>query len=299
MRIARLTMGVVALSLSVGLLPTTAWADDPPCYRDPVTGQEVCNVGAGGGSSTPGSPGVPGARSSRKATCSRTDVFPESAQRVPCSHDGDPWVQDRQCYMHLYTPQPDKSLKVWANHWPDGAIYYCYAPWRLVNEQVWLATPPQTPVDPELLAEEIVKQMALRKVDIGLAPKPGANSLGLVGVPVYMWVAQPSPQTIGPMSRSASAGGVTVTATARVQRFVWNMGDGRGVTCTGPGTPYSASFGFKPSPTCGYKYTSTSAGRPGDAYTVSATSYWRVVWTGGGENGWFEFSLTNTAPIRV
>lgn len=60
----------------------------------------------------------------------------------------------------------------------------------------------------------------------------------VVGMPMWMW-ADPSPTTFGPLSASATAGGVTVTATAKVTTVRWAMGDGTTVTCHGPGTPYT------------------------------------------------------------
>ena len=46
----------------------------------------------------------------------------------------------------------------------------------------------------------------------------------------------------GPISRTASSAGYSVTAAAKVQRVVWAMGDGTTVTCTERGTPYADSL---------------------------------------------------------
>jgi hypothetical protein len=107
--------------------------------------------------------------------------------------------------------------------------------------------------------------------------RPG--SVGIVGLPTWMWVADPGQHTWGPITRTASSAGYGVTATAKVQRVVWAMGDGNTVTCTKRGTPYADSFGKRASPDCGYTYT-----RQG-TYTVRATSYWRVIWAGIGQSG--------------
>ncbi len=53
-----------------------------------------------------------------------------------------------------------------------------------------------------------------------------------------------------------------MTATAKVTRIVWEMGDGATVTCTGAGTSYTAAHGKQESPTCGHTYTQTSASEP-------------------------------------
>lgn len=107
-----------------------------------------------------------------------------------------------------------------------------------------------------------------------------------VGVPLWLWVT-PSATTWGPNTASASAGGVTVTATAKVSSISWRMGDGSTVTCSGPGTAYTAARGMSPSPDCGHLYRAPSSGQPGGKYEGTVTSTWTVDWavTGGGQSG--------------
>lgn len=73
-------------------------------------------------------------------------------------------------------------------------------------------------------------------------------------MPIWLWAESPSDRTMGPISRSASEGGYTVTATAEVERVRWSMGDGGVKTCTGPGTPNELKYGITESPTCGYRF---------------------------------------------
>ncbi|WP_327580098.1 ATP/GTP-binding protein [Streptomyces sp. NBC_00145] len=168
-----------------------------------------------------------------------------------------------------------------------GAVYQvnCPATGRVGTVWVPQGNAPGAPtIDPEVVAQQAVDSMKLVGPDIAINPKPGGR--GLVGMPVWMAVGQ-SPTTYGPNSASATAGGVTVTATAKVKSIVWNMGDGTSVTCSGPGTVYRKSFGMKQSPDCGhvYKQTSDSAG---GKFKVSATATWAVDWQvagGGGETG--------------
>ncbi len=134
--------------------------------------------------------------------------------------------------------------------------------------------------------------MNLRAVQIGIAPEASAGSVGLVGVPNWMWVADPTATTFGPTSASASAGGWTVTATARVSQVVWDMGDGQVITC-GAGTPYDASYGMADSPDCGHTYT-----RQG-TYPVTATSHWVVTWSGIGDAGTITLDLTQGATVTI
>lgn len=154
-------------------------------------------------------------------------------------------------------------------------------------------------MSPEQAAQIVVAQMDLQAADIGIVPEDEPGRLGAVGAPVYMWTT-PGPTTFGPQVVTASAGGVRITATARVDRIVWSMGDGTSVTCRTPGTVYQDAFGFKSSPDCGHRYTRTSAGHPDGAYAVSATSYWLVDWTGpGGSSGQIPLDLTASTAIRV
>jgi hypothetical protein len=142
-----------------------------------------------------------------------------------------------------------------------------------------------------VLARQILARIQLARIDIGITPSPGRK--GLVGLPTYLWVENPGPRTLGPISDSASQSGVTVTLTAKVRRVVWGMGDGTTISCTGVGTPYRDEYGARPSPTCGHAYK-----RPG-TYAVTATAVWDVAWTGGGQNGVIPFEVTSQTSIRM
>jgi hypothetical protein len=133
--------------------------------------------------------------------------------------------------------------------------------------------------------------MQLRPIGIGIVPEDKPGSVGIVGMPQWMWVDEPAPNTFGPITASASAGGHTVTATARVDRTVWDMGDGTRVTCVGAGTPYEDRYDIADSPDCGYRYA-----KQGE-YEVSATSYWTVEWEGIGQTGTIPMDRTSRTSI--
>jgi len=91
---------------------------------------------------------------------------------------------------------------------------------------------------------------------------------------------------LGIQSKTAQVPGEAVTATAIPVSAAWAMGDGKTVTCKGPGTAYAA--GDNPSaasPTCGYTYEASSAGQPGGAYKVTVTITWDITWAGAGGAG--------------
>jgi hypothetical protein len=203
--------------------------------------------------------------------------------------------------VELADPQPPKSDPAWEGH-TDGVIVSC-TPYVCVEQpdqdyipdcpdiSRWAAEAPGGGPDPAALAQRAVSRMRLQGIDIGIVPEEGPGSIGIVGMPQWMWVNEPVPNTFGPITRSASAGGATVTATAHVSRIVWDMGDGTTVTCTGPGSPYKDSYGIADSPDCGHRYT-----KQGE-YEVTATSYWTVRWEGIGQTGTIPMDFTSTANI--
>ncbi|MFF0629922.1 ATP/GTP-binding protein [Streptomyces sp. NPDC004296] len=206
------------------------------------------------------------------------------------------------CTYKKADPQPPAGSPDWESHEPgDGAVYeqtcrYKQSKDFTITRLVWAANPPANGVDPAVLAQRAVDNMVLRGPAIGITPKPGGR--GVVGMPVYMWTKR-NAETYGPNTASASAGGTTVTATAKVTKIVWSMGDGNSVTCTTAGTPYQASRGKAPSPDCGYRYTQPSTSQPSGTYHVTATSTWTVDWTGGGQNGQLTQTRDNAVDINV
>lgn len=227
----------------------------------------------------------------------------ETGEAVPCY---DPtfgwWSEVDDCYLQRLDPPPPPTDPAWNGHYPDGAVYQttCFGYPGTGGGWVWRATPPPgyggAGVTLEQLAAQAVRQLALSGPDIGLAPDPAKT--GLVGLPVWMWT-RVSPSTWGPISATASVPGLSVTATAKAVRIVWAMGDGHQVTCTGPGTPYTRAAGATKSPTCGYVYETSSAGRPDAAYTITATTTWDIRWSGGGDSGQLTQTRSSTTRARI
>lgn len=151
---------------------------------------------------------------------------------------------------------------------------------------------PVAPLAPSAIAQRVTAELRLAPPAVRMAPPPG--SLGAtVGAPVWMWV-RPGPQSTGPITRTVALPGTSVTATARLSRVEWSMGDGGGVTCTGPGTPWTASQAGQASPDCGYVY-----GRTSPAASVTATAVWAVTWTGAAQGGTdLRVDSIVTLPVR-
>lgn len=272
--------------------------------RDPVTG--ICIIvvtpapsnpttspGGGGGGPGGGAQECVNSTWGSRGTIACTQTAPRFGVKTY-------WSNDRQCYIGLETPQPPPNDPAWQGHYGEGAVYFCAPPTLVRGGNVviffWSLTPPAGPAappDPRVLAQQAVATMRLKAIMIGIVPENRPGRVGIVGMPSWMWVQRPSQSTWGPITRSASAGGYTVTATARVERVVWAMGDGSMVTCIGPGTAYEDSFGKKSSPTCGHTFT-----RQG-AYTVRARSYWRVQWAGVGQSGTILIDFTQTTNITM
>ncbi|GAA1435917.1 hypothetical protein GCM10009616_34350 [Microlunatus lacustris] len=216
----------------------------------------------------------------------------KAGKPLPCSSAAGDYYAPRECYAKAAAGEVQDVARP-----PAGSsVYTCTPvygggiPFEITLEDGAAGAPPPPP-DPEVLARQAIAQMGLHAIEIGIVPEPRQGRVGIIGMPTWMWVADPGPATTGPISRSATVRGFTVTATAKATRVVWRMGDGTTVSCLGRGTPYKDSDGRRSSPTCGHTYT--KAGR----YTVQATSYWTVEWEGIAQTG--EINLDFTADTAI
>ncbi|MEU6405353.1 hypothetical protein [Streptomyces sp. NPDC046985] len=261
-----------------------------------------CDIHVGGGGGTGGNGGGGGGGGGGVGVGSATCYIHwknngKEIGEVPCHTDMGWFNSADECYWDVLKPQPKAGAEDWewgsaAPSDPDerakGKVYNRSCPGlgrELYGGSTWSLNPPPGfggGPSPEELAQEAIKKMRLLGPQIGTAP--GTGKTGIVGMPVWIWNVKTA-RTWGPVSASASAAGLTVTATANVKKIVYTMGDGGSVTCTGAGTPYKASYGGSSSPDCGYRYTKTSSGRSGNTFSVSAVTTWTVHWQGGGQEG--------------
>lgn len=153
-------------------------------------------------------------------------------------------------------------------------------------------------VDPAELAQTAVSQMGLEAPEISSTPN-NPDTLGAVGLPVWFWVGNPGATTTGPNSTSATAGTVTVNATATFDGMTITTGDGSTIECTGPGTEYPGS-GIYESPDCGHIYEQMSDDQPDGLYTVDITAHWTVTWDSNvGATGEIPVDLTTSKQLRI
>ncbi|MFE2268517.1 ATP-binding protein [Streptomyces lavendulae] len=282
------------------LLPSPAWADGGDtdvgscnitwvCTGVEVPGGNGGGGHNGGGGGNGGGNGGGGGGKGDGKTCETGAKERPGSPGWECYIPGvGTWSESYGCWIRKLEPQPPKSDPIWDGH-TTGAIYAfaCMAqthgrPTPTDGFARWSETDPlgqQGPTAAEL-AQRALSMMRLDGARVGSAPPAGSK--GLVGMPVWLWTAQ-TPNTWGPQSTTAAAGGLSVTANAHVKSITWSMGDGSSVTCTKPGTPYEQSFGKKESPDCGHTYSKVP---DGGSYKITATSTWVIDWTASnGETG--------------
>lgn len=309
----RLTALVAALGfvfVVTALVQSSASAGTTCEEVDPNTGECLIWVKSPEDPNPPGTPGDDRPRDTGTGDSCYWDGRRQNIHRpppgpVPCTSEAyGYWSNAYNCYIKEVVPRPGPSDDYWGgNYREDGSVYFCFQPQTHILLLIWAADPPPNSGSgptPREVAEIAITRMQLKAIAIGMAPEPVEGSIGIVGMPVWMWAAEPDASTVGPVTATASAGGISITATARLHRITWGMGDGTQVQCSGPGTAYRASYGHRNSPTCGHTYTTTSAGEPDMKYTVSATSEWVVEWEGAGQSGTIRLDgLTRSARVAI
>lgn len=307
--LTRLVLVLLASAAGVVHGPGAATADTVCQVTDPLTGECFIWIEVPGEPGNPGDPGDDGPKDTGSGHACYWDPSTQGllgppAGPVPCTSEYGYWSNNYHCYLQPVDPQPPAGDPAWQGHEPgDGAVYQCFQPQTDMVVYIWSQNPPPGSgggPTPREVAEIAIDQMNLRAIDIGITPEPGADSIGLVGMPVWMWAANPDSHTYGPATASASAGGITITATARVHQITWVMGDGNTVVCSTAGTPYRPSYGKKESPDCGHVYTHSSGGLADGRFTVTAISDWVVTWEGAGQTGTIRLNgLQRSVEIAV
>ena len=103
----------------------------------------------------------------------------------------------------------------------------------------------------------------------------------------------PNPNTWGPITKTVTQSGYSITATAAVTHLTWEMGNGDTKTCDKGVEHPEHNTRDEKSPSCGYIYHQTGN------YTISATAHWGIVWSGLGQQGTIGMDLTAQAHTKV
>ncbi len=212
---------------------------------------------------------------------------------VPCFVPGKGWYGGDGCW---YQPATGNDLAVAQSSGgtpTPPAVWYvgsCGSPalnfWPVTQFRVFATGP-----GPELLAQEAVKNLRLPAPLIKVNPAPPTAQV--LYVPTWIWVDS---STWSSRSATASAGGLSATATAKATRVDWSTGDGGSQTCDGPGTPWTPGTDpSRESPTCGHTYTTLPSS---GTYTLRATVNWEISWAGAGATGTVA-PLTTTAAVDL
>ena len=95
---------------------------------------------------------------------------------------------------------------------------------------------PREAPEPAVLARIAIGRMDLKAPEIGMWPSPleqlpdGRNYVGWHN---WMWVNNPGRNTWGPITKTVTESGYSVTATAMVAGVTWEMGNGDTKECEG------------------------------------------------------------------
>lgn len=270
------------LGVSILLVPSVASAGGICTAYNPVTGEcivEITVPGGGTGTEPTGGGDTGGGNGGQPPACAWKLVNPQPAPPAGKAVTDGAWYES----CPITDPRNPTGGGFAVTRWFDSA-------------------PPGAGITPGQAAAAVAARLQFRAFQIGMAPEVNpewGHRRTHVGVPVWMWVADRGPNTYDGYSVSDSAGGVAVSGTIRVTSIRWDMGDGNSVTCGNPGTEYQTGFGVTASPTCGYKYTQTSASRPGDRYQVTATSQWVFDWSAAGQTGTIPLTTSSTTELEV
>lgn len=210
---------------------------------------------------------------------------------VACVSDYGPWSNQAHCYYQLVDPDFEGEIA------REGQrLAQCQRD-NVMPRFLWVSDGAAAPPDPEVLIQQATAQMQLAPITIGTYPRTlahGEDERGVVNYNMWMWVEDPTANTWGPISRTVTLGGYSLTATARVTGVTWDMGNGDIVECKKGSKWTKNRFNQnRESPTCGYVYPATGE------YPITATSHWQITWNGLGQSGSFTMDLASTETMQV
>lgn len=173
----------------------------------------------------------------------------------------------------------------WLERWCDGI--------GAVATGEYFAIPEGGLADPYQLALDAL-------ASVGIAPpairtSPSENGRLYVQVPTWLWLDSTWWQTY---EATANTGRVWSTVRATPVATTWELGDGRTVSCRGPGTPWRRGL-TEDASTCTHTYHRSSATQPGGTYDLEATVTFEVSWTSNVTDGGTLPAISRTSTLDV
>lgn len=148
-------------------------------------------------------------------------------------------------------------------------------------------------VDPYQLAVDALASVRIEPPAIRTSPSE--NGRLYVQVPTWLWLERSWWQTY---EATANAGRVYSTVRATPVETTWNLGDGRTVSCRGPGTAWRPGLP-EDATDCTHTYRTSSAARPGGTFGLEATVTFEVSWTSNASGGGTLPAITRTSTLEV
>jgi hypothetical protein len=128
------------------------------------------------------------------------------------------------------------------------------------------------PVSPEVI-RDIAAARLVPPVPLPETSPPLARQT-FVEVPTWLWLDEAG---WSPVEVSATRGVTTVTVRATPTHARWVMGDGGGITCSGPGVAWT-SGASETDTDCVYTYLHSSYGEPEGRFAASVLVTWEFEW---------------------
>jgi hypothetical protein len=232
-----------------------------------------------------------------------------TGESLDCSGPNGTWW-DGYCYLEVVSDNPsdtNPSIKRW---WDDykktsGVLVRCkyledrsHVPTTSFSHIPWWV---ETYTKPSL--EDLNNAVYLMVDGIITAPQIGifpgdleennSDAMGLVGVPTWFWSKEPGPGIGSPWTKTDTVLGHTLTVDAKLDKTVWDTGDGGQVVC-GLGTKaYNVHKPKRSLSHCDHVYMERGT------YTVTAISHVNVTWSGAGYSGSFTLSVQRSGVYHV
>jgi hypothetical protein len=263
--------GVLVMRIASG----PVYADCPP---DPVDETGIClsdTVPAHPGSTDPGNPG-----DSDESPGSDASVCNGVPNGDCVNNYGFVWIgSPHNCYGFPLDPQPEPASPLWGNDDPtQGKLWSC-DPTVSVPTNTWFVPDGQPVIDPAQVAQQLVERAPFEPADAKIAPPPSYHTY--ISYKNWLWIpdAQWHDVTV-----SLTVAGATVTLTATPSLVGWDMGNGSGTSCVGPGREWLQGMPENAPTNCSYAYDEIEDPK-GDTWTVSARISYAVGWTCTGNCG--------------